>query len=291
MKRLLIIITVAIFAFITACRAGVPERLLGVRETVVQIDSAVADMARWEREDPSYADRKAEVMDKVNSLSTEWPDGSAASTDDGFEAACGEAREAWDTFKALCLNDRYEEALGYYEGETDGKRNAGNFLVFFRHSTHRFTFFTGVLFPLMEEYRGREHAVSEIVELLKFEKAMEDLSTVLSEDGEYIPEVYPNLVWTLGFALVETGREEEAFELTRDVMRGVKGLTGDALYANAVGTSYVAELHSYLGMDEEAKGAWMQFREHVLEHADEYDGEELDKCLKMISKRIAKLEN
>lgn len=61
MKRLLIIIAVAIFAFITACRAGVPEQLLGVRETVLQIDSAVADMARWEREDPSYADRKAEV--------------------------------------------------------------------------------------------------------------------------------------------------------------------------------------------------------------------------------------
>ena len=64
-----------------------------------------------------------------------------------------------------------------------------------------------------------------------------------------------------------------------------------ALYANAVGTSYVAELHSYLGMDEEAKGAWMQFREHVLEHADEYDGGELEKCLELISKRIAKLEN
>lgn len=87
----------------------------------------------------------------------------------------------------------------------------------------------------MQEYKGDDVAREDFINNLQLEKAMEDVSIQLQADNTgYIPEVYPNVVRDLGFALASSGKMDEAHELFYDLIDGVYGLTGSALLANYI---------------------------------------------------------
>ena len=110
------------------------------------------------------------------------------------QEAFDNARETWNTFKALCIQDKFEKALDYYEGErADGYPRTADFLIYLKHSTYRYYFYSEVLYPLLFEYRESEEALDRIISILELEMAMEEASMDMSDNG-YIPEVYPYVV-------------------------------------------------------------------------------------------------
>lgn len=228
-----------------------PENLQGVKEIVVQLDSAVAAMPAWEPEDSLY-----ETADR--------------------------AHDTWLEFTRLIEAEKYELALDFYQ---DGKE--GDFLVYLRHSTQRYMFFSQVLRPLMEEFKGEDYALEQYISNLQLEKAMEDFSIELQADGDgYIPEVYPFVIRDLGYGLVVTGKMEEAQKLFKDLIDGVYGLTGDALYANFIGTKYLAKLHILDGNNEWAVETWRNFKKFLEENKTDFDGEELNKALQLVQDEL-----
>ena len=122
-----IILAVASMLLITgACgtKRSVPESLIGVKDIVARLDSAVTAMHGLDPRDSSAI----------------------------LQQTYDEARITWNEFKRHCDEDNYEEALTVYLGDgNDNKKNAGDFLVFLKHSSQRFVFFSQVLLPMMKE--------------------------------------------------------------------------------------------------------------------------------------------
>lgn len=200
-----------------------------------------------------------------------------------------EARDTWDKFKQFVDADKYEETLAFYLSDGDGetKKNSGDFLVFLKHSTHRFVFFSDVLRPLMQEYKGNDYALEEYISILQFEKAQEDASIQMQAGNTgYVPEVYPQVVRELGIALATSGKMDEAYELFYDLIDDVYGLTGRALLANYMASDYAEQLYLIEGDKEGAIANWNWFKEAVEQNKTDFDLEEAEVCLKRVDAAI-----
>ena len=296
MKRLPIIIALCVSIIACAQKKPIPKELLHVKKMVAQLDSAVTAMYGWEPRDSTYNHSVdtlvADIMNDYNADDPEYKrqDGSVPAIQ---QQAYDEARVTWAEFKRLVGADKYEEALEFYLSEGDDyiKKNSGDFLVFLKHSTQRYVFFSEVLMPLMREYKGDEYALNEYIGLLQLEKALEDATIDMQADiTGYVPEVYPYVIRDLGFALVDTGKMDEAQDLFNDLINAVYLMTGDALFANFHGTKYAASLYQRKGMKLWARGTWDNFKDYLEENRSDYDEEDLEVCFKHIQEELDKLQ-
>lgn len=295
-------ITFAALLLLFACeqkatRVTIPESLAGIKDIVAGLDSTVNSMYGWEPSDSTY-NRSIDtlVANIMNSHSLDQHKYSLPSEETLAvnQKAYDEARITWAEFKRLIYADNYEKALNYYlcEGDDDGKKNAGDFLVFLKHSTQRYVFFSKVLFPLMQEYKGNEYALKEYIDLLQFEKAMEEVSIDIHFGiDNYTPEVYPYVILDLGRSLVKIGKMDEAQELFDDMLSGIYGLTEDALLANYVGTKYAAELYLIDGKPDWALATWDYFKEYMEENKTDYDEKDFARCMARIDEEMSTIHN
>ena len=293
-----IITALVILVSIIACgqQKTIPENLSDVKTVVAQLDSAVTVMYGWEPRDSTYNHSvDTLVAGMMNEYKADNPE--YEHQDEGVPAiqqqAYDEARLTWAEFKRLIDADKYEEALNFYLGEGKDyiKKNSGDFLVYLQHSTQRYVFFSQVLRPLMQEYKGEDAAREDYISNLQLEKALEDMSIELQADNTgYIPEVYPNVVRDLGIALASTGKIDEAHELFYDLIDGVYGLTGSALLANYVASDYAEDLYLIEDDVEGAIANWNRFKEAVEQNKSAYNPEEVKVCLRRIGEAIEELK-
>ena len=257
MRQLLSLILVLLDVLACVQNHVIPETLVGVKEVVAQIDSAITDSPGWEPADSTYK----------------------------------QARKTWTTFKQLIDADKYERALDFYMAEDSTGQNAGDFLVYLRHSSQRYAFYTDVLRPLMQEYKGANYALEDYVNNLKLEKAMEDTAIALSANTNgYVPEVYPCVVWDLCLGLAIMGEVDDAEELANDMSKGVYGLTNDILLSNFVATQLITQVLIYTNKPNEAKNTWTVFRNFLLENKTDYEEADLAQCLAAIDDALKDLE-
>ena len=293
-----IITTLVLMVAIVACgqQKSIPESLSDIKKVVAQLDSAVTAMYGWEPRDSTYNHSLdtlvAGMMNEYKASDPEYE-----RQDERVPAiqqqAYDEARVTWAEFKRLIDADKYEEALNFYLGEGKDyiKKNSGDFLVYLKHSTQRYVFFSQVLLPLMQEYKGDDVAREDFINNLQLEKAMEDVSIQLQADNTgYVPEVYPNVVRDLGFALASSGKMDEAHELFYDLIDCVYGLTGSALLANYIASDYAAELYLIDGDKEGAIANWNLFKNAIEQNKANYDPEEVELCLNKIEQAIEALQ-
>lgn len=271
----LIIISLALCACAISCstKKDIPENLVVIKEAVAQLDSAVASMYGWEPQDSTY-------NSDITSSAIE-------------QKTYDDARVTWAEFKRLCDAGKFEDALVFYEGDNSdtNRKNAGDFLVFLKHSTQRYCFYSQILRPLMQEYQGEDEALDKYISLLQLEKAMEDFSIEMQADGNgYIPEVYPYVVRDLGLGLTATGKIDEALEYADNLAYAVFGLTGDSLFSDFLSTQYVAQLYTLDGQFDQAIDTWEGYKGFLKGNAADYDTEELGSCLTQIDAEIAKLQ-
>jgi hypothetical protein len=143
----------------------------------------------------------------------------------------------------------------------------------------------------MQEYKGEDEALDDYISNLQLEKALEDASIDMQADNTgYVPEVYPYVIRDLGMGLVVTGKMNEAQEMFSDMINGVYGLTGDALYANFVGTQYAAQLYILDSKPDWALATWDNFKDYLKENESDYDPEDLAKCLGQIEYEMNRLQ-
>lgn len=274
----------------------IPESLSDIKEVVAQLDSSVTALYGWEPRDSTYNhSTDTWVYDVLEQYKKDHPNANIGERGEYAieQKTYDEAREVWREFKRLCDADMYKEALDLYEGEGSGshEKNSGYFFVHLKHSTHRFVFFSQVLLPLMKEYRDLDYAYDTYINLLKLEKAMEDLTFDMAMDSSYFPEEYPNVIAELGFALTETGRVEEALDLVPDMIQGVFAVTGNALVANFNGTKFAAQIYYMVDLDEKSIEAFEHLRKYLEENRSDYKPDELAECFDLIDENILWLKS
>lgn len=296
MRQLLSITTILLCTLSCGQQKTIPESLTDVKTVVARLDSTVTAMYGWEPRDSTYNHSlDTLVAGMMNEYKADDPE--YEHQDEGVPAiqqqAYDEARVTWAEFKRLIDADEYEEALNIYLGEGKDyiKKNSGDFLVYLKHSTQRYVFFSQVLLPLIQEYKGEEAAQEDFINNLQLEKALEDMSIELQADNTgYIPEVYPKVVRDLGIALASSGKMDEAHELFYDLIDGVYGLTGSALLANYIASDYAAELYLIEGDKEGAIANWNLFKNAIEQNKANYDPEEVELCLSKIKQAIEELQ-
>ena len=276
---------------------SIPESLSEVKGIVAKLDSAVTAMYGWEPRDSTYNHSIDTVVSAImDQYETEHPDRpKEVRTEHAVQQqAYDEARVTWAEFKRLIDADKYSEALDLYEGENASSRgkNSGDFLVFLKHSTQRYVFFSQVLLPMMQEYKDADSARVEYINLLHLEKAMEDGTIAMNaETTGYVPEVYPSMVMDLGFALLADGKMDEAQNLFGDIANAIYLQTDDALYANFIATKYAASLYLHDEKPDWARASWEDFKGYLEENKGDYDEEELARCLEKIDTEISNIRN
>lgn len=297
MKTILSFLATMVVLFSCGVKKAIPESLQNVKSVVECLDSAVTSMYGWEPQDSTYNKSVDTLVAGImNQYNEDKPDyiPSNPSAPAVTQGAYNQARKTWVEFKYLVDSDKYEEALDYYFADSaggDGK-NAGNFLVFLKHSTYRYTFDSEVLLPMMRELRGDTFAVEQYIDILHLEKAMEDASIAMNQrDEPYIPEVYPYVVKDLGFALASSGKMEEALNLSGDLISAVYDITGSAIYANFFGTQYGAQLYAAENDNKTALGLWENFERYLDEYKDDYTSEELSDIKVRIDKEKQSLSS
>lgn len=296
MRRL--ILTAASLLVIVSCgskRTTYSDLLADIPFVVAQLDSAVNAMYGWEPRDSTY-DSSVDTL--VADIMTRYDPESLAGQDANSvmpairKGAYDDARETWATFKSLCDQGKYEQALDFYlaDKENGDGSNAGDFLVHLKHSTYRYQFFSDVLLPLMREFRGDTFAVDKYIDILYLEKAMEDASIAMHEgDADYIPEVYPIVVKDLGFALATSGKMEEALELSGDLIEAAYSITGSEIYANFIGTQYGSQLYEQKGDKKTAITIWEGLKQYLDEYKDDFNPKDLEVFLPRIDNEIESL--
>ena len=288
MKQLLSL--TLMLASVVACAqtTDVPENLIGVKEVVAQIDSTVTAMYGWEPADSTYNPSTDTLVASIlDNLSNPLKQSGGAVRQEAYN----QARITWAEFKRLVDTDAYEKALNFYLSEDKEGKKAGDFLLYLKHSSQRYAFFSQVLRPLMLEYKGADEALEDYVNNLRLEKAMEEASIDLSANSNgYVPEVYPFVVRDLCMALAVMGEMEEAKGLASDMAKGVYGLTGDVLYCNFVATQLLAQMYTYVDKPDQAKTTWTDFRDYLLENKSDYNEESLTQCLAAIDVALKDLE-
>ena len=111
-----------------------------------------------------------------------------------------------------------------------------------------------------------------------------------AENTGYVPEVYPHVIRELGLALATSGKMDEAHELFYDLIDGVYGLTGSALFANYIASEYAEQLYLIEDDKEGAIANWNRFKEAIEQNKTDFDTEEVEVCLKRIAKKIEELK-
>ena len=244
-------------------------------------------MYGWEPADSTYNPATDTL---VASFLAELPNAPEQSDGAVRQEAYNQARITWVQFKQLIDADKYEKALYFYLSEDENGKKAGDFLVFLKHSSQRYAFFSQVLRSLEFEYKGVNEALENYVSNLRLEKAMEDASIGLSADtNRYVPEVYPYVVRDLCLGLAVMGEMEEAEGLVSDMAKGVFGLTGDVLFCNFVATQLLAQMYTYVDDPGQAKTTWTDFRDYLIENESDYDEEDLAQCLAAIDAALEEL--
>ena len=285
----IIVALLALAAFTITCgqKKNIPEFLKGIKENVVQLDSTVTAMYGWEPADSTY---NPSTDTLVASILNQLPDHPIQSAGSVRQEAYNQARITWTEFKRLVDADEYEKALAFYLSEDENGKKAGDFLLFLKHSSQRYAFFSHVLRPLMLEYKGVDDALMDYINNLRLEKVMEDASIDLSTNANgYVPEVYPFVIRDLCFGLAAIGEMEEAEGLASDMARGVYGLTGDVLYCNYAATQLLAQMYSYVDKPEKARTTWTDFRDYLLDNKSDYNDEDLAQCIAAIDAAIEEL--
>ena len=277
-----------ILASMIACAQSneVPKNLIGVKEVVAQIDSAVAAMNGWEPADSVYNPATDTL---VAGILAELSNPPKQSDWAARQAAYNQARITWAEFRRLVEADAYEKALDFYLSEDEKGKKAGDFLLFLKHSSQRYAFFSQVLRPLTIEYKGEKYGLEDYVNNLRLEKAMEDASIELSADARYVPEAYPYVIRDLGLGLAVMGEMEEAEGLASDMARGVYGLTGDVLFCNYAATQFLNQMYLYADNPDQAKTTWTDFRDYLLKNKADYDKDALAQCLAAIDAALEEL--
>ncbi len=298
MRRMyLILATATILLASVSCgqHREVPVSMIGVKEVVARLDSAVAAIYGMEPTDSTFNDSIAsQIIDIMDENASKHPDADLGERGKfaNMQKAHDEAKATWTEFKRLCDADRYEEALDFYlgEGEDHKKKNEDDFLVFLKFSTQRFEFFSQVLLPMMREYKGDSFATEKYIDLLKMEKVMEDTTIALSVNTtRFVPVVYPYVIQELGDALASTGRMDEAQDLFSDLTRAIYIATGDALSANFYGNQFRAGLYLEDGKPDQALEIWDGFKDFLKEHISEYEVDDLSHCLNRIEEEKARI--
>lgn len=288
MKHLLSLALILTSVVACAQTTDVPENLIGVKEVVAQIDSTVTAMYGWEPADSTY---NSSTDTLVASILDQLPEHPIQSEGSVRQEAYNQARITWAEFKRLVDADDYKQALDFYRSEDKEGKKAGDFLLFLKHSSQRYAFFSQVLRPLMLEYMGEKYALEDYVNNLRLEKAMEDASIELSANTNgYVPDAYPYVIRDLGFGLAVMGEMEEAEGLASDMARGIYGLTGDALLCNYTATQFLAQMYTYVDKPDQAKTTWTDFRDYLLENKSDYNEESLTQCLAAIDVALKDLE-
>ena len=293
--RLTILIAIGILASIISCapKKSIPSSLVRVKAVVSKLDSAVTSMYGWEPRDSTYNKSIDTLVANILSDYAANNPEIEPSEENNYaiqQQAYDEARITWEQFKRLCYEDKYEEALNVYLGERDDqiKKNSGNFIIFLKHSTHRFVFYSQVLLPMMKEIKGDSFAIDEYISLLQLEKAEEDLAISMNAGiTDYVPEVYPSVIEELGSALVSVGKMHEAQDMFNDYTNAIYLQTNDALYAIFAGKYYATHLFLQGHKRESALNTWNNFKDYLEENKHNYDPEELAICLKRIDEQIS----
>ena len=272
-------------------KAHMPESLRGVNDAIAYIDSCVASLYGWEPQDSTYDHAKDQwVFDMLDDYRKHNPDYEIHG--DGeypiAQSRYDDARKTWAEFRSLCNAEKYKDAIDYYDGGGAGqKMRTEYFLLYLKSSSIRYAFFAQVLWPLLATYRDLDYAYETYITLLKLEKSIEDLSFVYDKDGSYYyPEVYPDVVSSLGFALTEVGRVEEALALFTDVIEGVYAITDDVLVANYHGTYYRAKVFCIADRVDLALKVFENLKSVLEKDKSSYDPDELAECLQVIDEQI-----
>ena len=151
MKHLLSLVLILTSVVACAQITDVPENLASVKEVVAQLDSAVTAMYGWEPADSTYNPATDTLVASILDQLSDPPKQSDGTV---RQAAYDQARITWAEFKRLVEADAYEKALDFYLSEDEKGKKAGDFLLFLKHSSQRYTFFSQVLRPLTVEYKG-----------------------------------------------------------------------------------------------------------------------------------------
>lgn len=282
MKRVLLIIVLALPIVSCKTHNTIPESLKDVKRVVSQLDSAVMSMYGWEPMDSTY---NKSVDTLVSGIMNQYNEGKPdyvpiGESEPAIKQETYDASKlTWAEFKRLIDADQYEKALEFYfaDKEGDDGKNSGDFLVFLKHSSYRYQFDSDVLLPLMREFKGDTFAVDHYIDILHLEKALEDASIAMNQREEpYIPEAYPYVVKDLGFALAASGKMKEALDLSGDLISAIYDITGSAIYANFFGTQYGAQLYVAEDDPESAIALWENFERYLDEYKEDYTSEELE---------------
>lgn len=274
----------------------VPKSLVGIKETVARLDSAVTSMYGSEPRDSTYDCYVDSVswflLDVYEQAHPNEPkqEGTEHAID---QEVFDKARITWNKFKHFIDEDQYEEALDFYLGDEDKmvENKIVDFIIFLKHSTLRFEFFSQVLRPMMIEYRGWDFATEEYISYLHFEKVICDvIITILTEPTGYFPEVYPNVITELGSALVSVGKIDEAMGMCGDYLNAIALNTGDAHYANFCAAGYIANLYIKDNQPDLALAIWDDFKDFLEENESYYDPEELNRYIRCVEAERSKIQ-
>lgn len=275
----------------------VPESLVGIKETVARLNSMVTSMYGSEPKDSTYdcsvdtmSSYLMDVYEQTHPNEPEQKRTEHAIDQEAFD----QAKITWNKFKHFIDEDQYEEALDFCLGNEDKmmKKRTGDFIIFLRHSTLRFEFFSQVLRPMMIEYRGLDFATEEYISYLHFEKANCDvIISLLTEFTDYFPEVYPNIITELGTALVSVGKIDEAMKMCGDLSNAIVLITGDVHYANFCVAGYAANLYVKDDQPDLALAIWDGYERDYLEgQKSYYEPEELNRYIRCVEAERSKIQ-
>lgn len=189
---------------------------------------------------------------------------------DEMEKSRNIAEQRWDKFIGLCRSYSYGKALDCY------LEDFADFFVYLKISDDRYEFLSSILLPLMRECRGEEFARKRYIKDLSFEKSNEEFIIAINEGREgYVPEVYPDVVRSLGNALAEDGRFDDAIALSEDLVEPADRCGEDGL---AEGISYVLTLFKEFGDTADKDKCAAAIRKLVRTHGGFASGDE-DKAI------------
>ena len=278
---------------ITSCKQKpeISPKLLAVKETVLQLDSMSVNLHGLEPKDSTYVpfdDSALETLIEREQPSHPIYDSLDVASVHPSQEQYDIANEAWSTFKSLCTDDHYEEALAnFYDAHND-------LILYLKHSTLRYKFYKSVVLPLMIEYEGVESAIGKYITYLELQQYQAEVSIALGEiqGNNYVPEVYPYILMDLAEGYMMTRDLERGMGLISNIIASFNILTGDVMFANYQGVSIGAKLQRMTGNIETAIYIWEDFKRFLSENQNLANNEEeLSYYWGMADKHLKELRN
>ena len=134
--------------------------------------------------------------------------------DEEYEATMDSARAIVDQFIEFMRDEKYEEALDFYLKEQ------GSFFVALERSTENFEFHDEFIIPMLFEYKDKEIAYKEAINILETNQLLAEAVIGFSE-GNNIPSHYIDLLLYLEALYNEVGRYEDALAITDTMLNYV----------------------------------------------------------------------